>query len=47
MWFDSVLVFILFSKKKNVPTFPKFRLYIVNTHCIKYDKSRFFRKENI
>ncbi len=40
MWFESLLVFILFKFKKNVPTFPEFVLYylfltIINTQIKK------------
>ncbi len=35
MWFESLLVFILFKYKKNSP-FPEFGLYIIQLYCVEY-----------
>ncbi len=35
MWFESLLVFMLLKFKKNIPTFPEFRLYL-NVKLPKY-----------
>ncbi len=47
MWFESLLVFILL-KKKNVPTFPEFRLYyedyMLYTYSIYFMTTYFYQR---
>ncbi len=44
MWFEIILVFILFKYKKNVPTFLEFGLYTLYikiylfVHIVQYEK---------